>query len=151
MKPKNAVKTIGAIIVSILLLSSCVAFPPEPVPGTTDSSTAAQSVALPAALPPADNGEYGRRAAEIADGAIRDAIALLEAHPAAEISSGAPASALRGARLRCVACVYHNKRRARKKRKLRPFQKRCDRRRHRRDPINRLALADVHQKRRSLR
>ncbi len=99
MKPKNAVKTIGAIIVSILLLSSCVAFPPEPVPGTTDSSTAAQSVALPAALPPADNGEYGRRAAEIADGAIRDAIALLEAHPAAEISSGAPASALRSARL----------------------------------------------------
>lgn len=99
MKPKTAVKTIGAIIVSILLLSSCVAFPPEPVPGTTGSSTAAQSEALPAALPPADNGEYGRRSAEIADGAIRDAIALLEAHPAAEISSGAPASTLRRDRL----------------------------------------------------
>ena len=58
-----------------------------------------QSEALPAALPPADNGEYGRRAAEIADGAIRDAIALLEAHPTAEISSDAPASTLRRDRL----------------------------------------------------
>lgn len=99
MKLKNTAKAIGAITISILLLTSCVALPPESVSDVTDSAATEQSDSFSAVLPPADNGKYGQRASEIADSAIRNAIVLLAAHPAAEISSGAPVPTLRRDRL----------------------------------------------------
>ena len=99
MKLKNTAKAIGAITISILLLTSCVALPPESVSDVTDSAATEQSDSFSAALPPADNGKFGQRASEIADSAIRNAIVLLAAHPAAEISSGAPVPTLRRDRL----------------------------------------------------
>ena len=99
MKLKNTAKAIGAITISILLLTSCVALPPESVSDVTDNAATEQSDSFSAVLPPADNGKYGQRASEIADSAIRNAIVLLSAHPAAEISSGAPVPTLRRDRL----------------------------------------------------
>lgn len=57
MKLKNTAKAIGAITISILLLTSCVALPPESVSDVTDNAATEQSDSFSAALPPADNGK----------------------------------------------------------------------------------------------
>ena len=99
MKMKNAAKAAGAGILSLLMLSSCARFSPdfrhgEPERPTTESHISADDV-----LPPAENGDYGKQASEIADNAIRSAIDLLNRHPAGEMSSDAPPTTPRRDRL----------------------------------------------------
>lgn len=106
MKPNNLANAIGTILILFLLLSACAARPADFGSDAPHTATEAAG-ATAAALPPADHSRYGQRAAELADEAISGAIALLEACPAAEISSGSPTSAPRREQLsESVRAIY---------------------------------------------
>ena len=91
MKIKNIAFAITAIVVSTMLLTSCVLIPPD-FTSDTQKSTATETTddAKTVILPQADSGIYGQRASEIIDGAIKDATVILRAYPVADVSSGAP-------------------------------------------------------------
>ena len=91
MKIKNIAFATTAILVSTMLLTSCVLIPPD-FTSDTQKSTATETTddAKTVILPQADSGIYGQRASEIIDGAIKDATVILRAYPVADVSSGVP-------------------------------------------------------------
>ncbi len=91
MKSTNLLKAAAVIFISVFLLTSCIKVSPNShLSSVRENTSAASSGDAANILPPADNSEHGKRASEIADSAIKDAIDLMSAYPADNVISGAP-------------------------------------------------------------
>ncbi len=93
MKLKNT--AIAAVIIPVLFLTACVEILPDLQ--TEAPQYTAESTHNANALPPADTDNYGKQASQIVDGAITDALAILNTD--SNISSDAPASTPRREKL----------------------------------------------------
>lgn len=91
MKSLNTAKAVAVIMISLVLLTSCVTVPPgEHQSSARESTTAGVFDNTSDILLPADTGDHGKRASRIADRAIKDAINFLRIYPADNVFSGAP-------------------------------------------------------------